>query len=194
MFSCEVGLVDGRSLLTCRINLHEKSFRYYKSRRALLAFDPALRLLRWAFRRLRAHARHPAPTDAPFLPAELLRGNQRAIPAFLHQLRAQKVESFIPLRLHPPPRSPRLAHCLQELLRGALREGFRGIAGREGASQGRKGRRGADTTLPGGSNRSADSTPPPRQSRSLSVTFARLTLSFKSRPASPGQRSEQRSA
>jgi hypothetical protein len=68
MFSFDVGLVDGRSRLNCCINVHEKSFRYYKSRRVLLAFDPALRLKRWALHRLRDHARPPRTHDAPFLP------------------------------------------------------------------------------------------------------------------------------
>ncbi len=107
LFAFEVGLVDGRSRLNCCINLHEKSFRYYKSRRVLLAFDPVLRLKRWAFRRLCLHT-YPkeTPTDGPFLPGELFRGNFRLMPTFLNQLRSQKVESFIPLRLHSQKKTP----------------------------------------------------------------------------------------
>jgi hypothetical protein len=121
MFAFEVGLVDGRSRLNCCINLHEKSFRYYKSRRVLLAFDPVLRLKRWAFRRL-CHTRPPqTPTDGPFLPGELFRGNFRLMSGFLHQLRSQKVESFIPLRLHTHTKNPaagKLAATLERMLLG----------------------------------------------------------------------------
>ena len=53
LFDFDVGLVDGKERLNCCINLHEKSFRYYKSKRVLFAFDPTLRLKRWAFRCLR---------------------------------------------------------------------------------------------------------------------------------------------
>lgn len=125
LFAFEVGLVNGYSRLNCCINLHEKSYRYYKSRRVLLTFDPVSRMKRWAFHRLRAHAKpKELHSDGPFLPGELFRGNLRFMPAFLQQLRSQKVESFIPLRLHMQGRTQtigKLVAILERVTQGVKR-------------------------------------------------------------------------
>jgi hypothetical protein len=191
LFAFEVGLVDGHSRLNCCINLHEKSYRYYKSRRVLLNFDPVSRMKRWAFHRLKAHARPKEEhNEGPFLPGELFRGNLRVMPAFLQQLRSQKVESFIPLRLQTQRKTPgigKLVPILERVLQGLKRACLLIMLAREerGKASERKDRR-IDTTIPGATSRSAASTPPHRNSRSLSITYTKITLPSTDNSASSG--------
>lgn len=53
LFHFDIGIFDSYSNLNCSINLHEKSFRYYKCKKQMLtSFDPYYKLKQWAFKKI----------------------------------------------------------------------------------------------------------------------------------------------